>query len=314
MQQDTASFWSDIKTLDARLAENPDSLCFAQLANVYLKVGLADDALHLARRGVERHPRYVAGQRSLAYACHAKDLQEECCTALEYVTSSTPEDVDAQKMLAQIYLQEGNKEAAQNCFKTALEFSPDDSECLIQLAAMQPTPSILQTGSESSVTSEEDGEIEELEEADILEIDDLDIIDEESDVESFSTTTSIETTDAGLKANLPVEHVDPLSTATLAELYVKQGFIEKALVIYRALLADNPDNRDVVERVRELELQTAPVETCTGEANLTPSPEPRASSQLSQPPVTAPACGSADNKVSILSTWLENIRRIKSCR
>jgi len=69
--QDSESFWTDIKTLEEQLANSPDSFCFARLADVYLKVGLVDDALHTARRGVAKHPCYLSGQRALSLACHA---------------------------------------------------------------------------------------------------------------------------------------------------------------------------------------------------------------------------------------------------
>ena len=52
---------------------------------------------------------------------------------------------------------------------------------------------------------------------------------------------------------LAAPHHDPLSTGTLAELYVTQGFIHKALEIYRAILVDNPADRATAERVVELE-------------------------------------------------------------
>jgi tetratricopeptide (TPR) repeat protein len=56
---------------------------------------------------------------------------------------------------------------------------------------------------------------------------------------------------------------DPLSTATLAELYVSQGHIDKALGIYQQLLAENQGNQGYRQRVTELialaeqQLQTA---------------------------------------------------------
>ncbi|MEI7817338.1 MAG: hypothetical protein WCI45_09130, partial [Desulfuromonadales bacterium] len=75
--QDSASFWTDIKAFEDQLASLPDSFCFAKLSDVYLKVGLIDDALHVARRGCMIHPRYLSGLRALSEACHAKGLDNE---------------------------------------------------------------------------------------------------------------------------------------------------------------------------------------------------------------------------------------------
>jgi len=45
----------------------------------------------------------------------------------------------------------------------------------------------------------------------------------------------------------------PFVTETMAELYLQQGFREEALNVYRQLLAQNPDDRGLAERVRHLE-------------------------------------------------------------
>ena len=74
MKKKDSSSWSEIKSLDERLAREPDSFCFARLSEVYLKVGLVADALHTARQGVAKHPGYLAGQRALAMACNANGL------------------------------------------------------------------------------------------------------------------------------------------------------------------------------------------------------------------------------------------------
>ncbi len=43
-----------------------------------------------------------------------------------------------------------------------------------------------------------------------------------------------------------------LNTATLAELYAKQGFPEKAVEIYQRILLSNPENEEVKQRIRGL--------------------------------------------------------------
>jgi tetratricopeptide (TPR) repeat protein len=45
----------------------------------------------------------------------------------------------------------------------------------------------------------------------------------------------------------------PVATTTIAELYVKQGLLEKAVSIYRQLCQQQPDNQDLAERLRKLE-------------------------------------------------------------
>jgi len=53
-----------------------------------------------------------------------------------------------------------------------------------------------------------------------------------------------------------VAQVEPLETATLADLYLKQGMADRALDIYRNLLLRDPDNLEFRRRIRDIELMT----------------------------------------------------------
>src|SRR6185369_5692669 len=265
MQQDNASFWAYIKNYEERLTQNPDSYIFAHLSDVYLKVGLIDDALYSARQGVAKYPGYVAGQRSLALACHAKGLLDESREALEKVTIALPEDREAQKLLGRLLSMCGNNMDAARAFRTVLEFYPDDVECRFELEALErsiPTsqvdvskgsavqmgfaePASYQQDDGFVAFAEEIGESDEIiEDVEILEMDEADLV--EVDETEYGV--------APLAATVERPQ-DPLSTVTLAELYVQQGFIDKALEIYRVILADNPANSDVKSRIAQLENQ-----------------------------------------------------------
>jgi tetratricopeptide (TPR) repeat protein len=339
--QDSASFWTDIKNLEERLSSSPDSFCFARLSEVYLKVGMIDDALHVARQGVKKHPRFLSGQKALSLACHSKGLNDEALAALKLVTEALPEDVPSQKLLGRLYAEMGNQEAAILAFRIAQEFDPDDMECRIELESFERSAGVTGFAFESDEDEDDEEIIEDLE---ILEEFD---IPEESHPESsdFSQETPTE-------SHVMAEpHHDPLSTVTLAELYVTQGFIHKALEIYRAIQSESPDDRVIAERVAELEVLEAsasaseseigdmfdeeageehapgiPIETSFQGTVPEVLPEsvggPVLESQQtfvtvsgneSTSPVV-PDKGVADNALATLDGWLERIRRIKSCR
>ena len=128
---------------------------------------------------------------------------------------------------------------------------------------------------------------------------------------------------AAVDVSAPVRH-DPLSTLTLAELYEQQGFIPKALDIYRSILVDDPDNVQLQAKISQLEQQVSaakdlPVQFETPDN--ADEPEPFASAAfegMSAPPAArdfSPLVhNQADNVVGTLENWLENIRRIKACR
>ncbi len=50
----------------------------------------------------------------------------------------------------------------------------------------------------------------------------------------------------------PVEPTEPIPTATLAEIYFKQGLLDKACKIYQEILANNPDNDAARERILKI--------------------------------------------------------------
>lgn len=52
-----------------------------------------------------------------------------------------------------------------------------------------------------------------------------------------------------------VDAAEPIATATLAEIYVKQGLLDKACKVYRAILVKNPENDTVRERMMQLQEQ-----------------------------------------------------------
>lgn len=344
MPQDNSSCWTDIKTLEEILAASPGSFCFARLSELYLKVGLIDDALHTARQGNAKYPAYLAGQRALAFACHAKGLTDDCLAALKLLTAATPEDRESMLLLARLTADAGDYPAARQILQTVLEFFPDDPECHNELQSLelfdQSAPSLPYAAEQC--------------EEEIL--DDLEIIEELEVVEDNLPGMAIEDEETAadeppLTGFPPAPGHDPLSTGTLAELYVSQGFIDKALNIYRSILLDTPDNRSVATRIAELEqLVTAdagfapadnepsgfsfeeetepdPAESvstldnvCSGIPEPVNLPLPPAAEKplFAEPDRELVALvqpqGSADNALSVLEGWLENVRRIKSCR
>lgn len=255
MNKKNSSSWSEIKTLDERLAKDPGSFCFARLSETYLKVGLVADALHTARQGVAKHPGYLAGQRALAMACNANGLHDEARRILEQVTAAMPEDTAAQKLLASLYVDAGDTASAIRAYTTLLDFRPDDVPSKARLEELQQFAAVgpAQTDVRSFEPTAGAGKIDEVAEEDVYELSEDDVIHDEDVVE-------VEPAAAAVEISAPVHH-DPLSTLTLAELYEQQGFVAKALDIYRTILADDPANAQLKTKILQLEEREAGVES-----------------------------------------------------
>lgn len=321
MSKEDSSSWSEIKSLDERLAREPDSFCFARLSEIYLKVGLVSDALHTARLGVAKHPGYLAGQRALAMACNANGLREESRSILEQVTAAMPEDTAAQKLLASLCVEAGDKTSAIRAYTTLLEFWPDDAQIKAQLVGLQQAdtgePLQVVTPSEAVVYEET---IDEDADEDVYELSEDDIVHDEEE----ASDKEVEPVAAAADDVFPPVHHDPLSTLTLAELYEQQGFIAKALDIYRIILADDPGNAQLQIKISQLEQQESEAKDLPEQfeaADVADEPEPFASAAFEEMSASMEAQdfsplvhNQADNVVGTLDNWLENIRRIKACR
>ena len=351
MSKKNSSSWAEIKSLDERLAKDPYSFCFARLSEIYLKVGLVADALHTARQGVAKHPSYLAGQRALAMACNANGLYEESRTILEQVTAALPEDTAAQKVLANLYVDAGDKVSAIRAYTTLLDFMPDDVQSKARLEELQQSGAgePLQIVRPSEPVAEK---IDETEEEDVYELSEDEIYYDEEEEEPEPVAA------AAVDVSAPAHH-DPLSTLTLAELYEQQGFVSKALDIYRTIPADEPANVQLQAKISQLEQQEMAKENLPEQLEAPEAPaEPEvfapaafeeAAEAPEMPPFIAPppaleeitiaepepvtSAGfedmsvpveaqdfstlvhkQADDVTGTLESWLENIRRIKACR
>jgi lipopolysaccharide biosynthesis regulator YciM len=107
----------------------------------------------------------------------------------------------------------------------------------------------------------------------------------------------------------PVEAAeeDPLITPTMAELYVSQGFPDKAIAIYRKIVDADALNQDAVARLAELEHSADAADAAQSAV---------AAAEQAPAQISLPVEGAADQqaKISVLEGWLENIRRLRVCR
>lgn len=331
MEFDSISFWSDIKKYENTLAEDPHSLCFAPLAELYLKIGLTDDALAVSRRGVELHPDYSPGILALGKSAFEMKMFDESRAALEKVVEETPDNLLALKLLAKIYQERNQMAAAERALKMVLALNPTDIESRLSLESLAGT-----RGEQGHFPLDDDDEdILELEEV----IEEAEIVEDDFDEESLSVTAD--------PAQKMMPEKDPLTTATLADIYVAQGFLDRALKIYRDLLTDDPDNAELKQKLFDLKLKLEGGEAAAGNdapeieesPRETAFPEPEISvasftsavvperrleliDELDEVPLHLPeddfshSTGSStvEGQRAVLEEWLGNIRRMRECR
>lgn len=347
MEQESPSFWADIKKYEDTLDRDPNSYCFAPLSELYRKLGMVDDAIIIAKRGCELHPEYVGGYMALGRAYFEKGMNAECRQALEKVVRVTPENLLAQRILGQIYIDAGEVAAAEESLKAILAQNPDDTESRILLnsltriaeAGAHPAPLMEEepvmgigftknekAGNEFS-QGEDNEEIIDLLESDIVE----EIIEEPELEEELPYISEPDHGFPDIFSGVEMERKDPLHTVTLAELYVSQGLPDQGVAIYKELLEADPDNLELKNRLVALEqgihrveanaggLSSKPVYQASGVDALMEAPIISDSPPLESgdgPPVdellSGGECYPARNEEHIiheLEMWLENIKR-----
>jgi tetratricopeptide (TPR) repeat protein len=108
--------------------EDPTSRVFAPLAEAYRKAGLIDEAIEIAREGLQVHPRFVGGQVALARALFDKGMYSEVIRELTQVVQDVPDNLVAQRLVAESNLMLGEIAGALSSYKMLLYFSPQDAE------------------------------------------------------------------------------------------------------------------------------------------------------------------------------------------
>ena len=359
MEHDITAFWSDIKKYEEALVNDPASYCFVPLADLYRRMGLIDDAVHVAKKGCDLHPDYVGGYMALGRAYFEKGMKPESKAALEKVVSSTPDNLMARRILSQIYVEDGETAAANENLLFILSQNPDDKESQVLLSSLKSSGYDARHSEYSGASGIGDDSFDlssfelSLEDDDDI-IEDAELLEEFDDVEEtkplavaepssiFAGEETLAVSAVGdnppeilvvketaareefifspPETNLPQpaveifveESSDPLRTATMAELYASQGFLKRALTIYRELLEKDPDNAEWKNRLYELKtaidedtVQARKVVTSDGEAEydtVLKSGNP----EVAQPSATITT---DDRTLETLEQWLDTLRR-----
>jgi len=324
MEKEATSFWTDIKKFEDMLAKDPHSYCFAPLSELYRKLGLLDDALNTAKRGAEVHPEYLGGQIALGRAYFEKGMNAEAKLSLEKVAKATPENLLAQKLLYRIYHEEGNAPAAENALQLLVAFNPEDMESREALEAIRRSAAEQETGA-CPVEEIDDDEALFLDAAEPPEIGQVQSID-------LSTSATGEVEDPG-EAGLPMEpdfsleefledeesdtgenpvEAVPMQTATLAELYVSQGFYSKALDVYRQMEREDPGNVALKDRIASV--STLMRESVPADLREMPAMEEKEPAGYCAGFDDEGVCRADRAIVEELEQWLHSIRRRKECQ
>jgi len=252
------------------LAKDPRSTVFVPLAETYRQMGLLDDALDVASKGVQALPSFSPGYAILGRIQAQLGHVDAAVAAFERALLIDPENLMSLKGLARLRMQQGGGEAeALKLVKKAIAVKPDDAVAQKMLAALR------------------------------------------------SAQAATEAPRAARPAGAVIPPAGPISTPTIAEIYIKQGFPGRAMKVYRDLLQADPHNEEIRQKLVELKARM-------DEAKSVPAPAPAAAPQAEAadgPQAGAPAMPPSEiepretetaRQLETFTRWLDSIDRRRS--
>ena len=341
---------ASIESLKERIARDPLSRAFLQLAEEYRKEGRYQEAVKVCLEGLERHPTYHTARISLGRTHMEAGNLVEAKRAFSEVLELQPENHLAGKLLAEVQKKTADRAGAAETYRTILRYYPGDREVESLLAealggpAAEPTPAPARTAaapiaaapptlpraapapaapptpprvapapaaafpmpsarSASVPAPPAPAPLAPARPADPavdFQAGDLDGAGE-SPAGPWRTPPPgvFEDDDAGLGD-------DALHTNTLAELYLRQGLVDKAIDVYRSMLRVDPDNQKAARRLADLVPGSPPP---AGPAPAQPAPlivKPVPATPPPHPAVPVPRV--KDDRIDRLERWLDRMR------
>jgi len=110
------------------LAEDPQSRAFAPLAEAHRKAGRLEEAIKVARAGLDVHPGYSGGLVVLGRALYEKGELDNAVEVLQKAVTETPESYLGQKFLGKVLMDKGENKGALVALEAANLLSPEDEE------------------------------------------------------------------------------------------------------------------------------------------------------------------------------------------
>lgn len=127
-----------------RYREDPTSRVFAPLAEAYRRMGRVDDAIAICLEGLTHHPLFHGGRVALAKAYLDKRQFREACAELCRVILAVPENLLAQRLLGDTWMELNDRVQALHCYKMALLLSPNDVQLAERVHRLERGDSVLQ--------------------------------------------------------------------------------------------------------------------------------------------------------------------------
>lgn len=251
-----------VKKYEDALSRDPNSRVFAQLGELYRKMGMHDRAMIVYRDGVKRHPSYVLGYLGLAFCYYDLEQFQLAYATLRPLVDSARDNLRLQKLFARCCENLNYKDEALETWKYLLFINPKDNEAAAKVTALESSEQ--QNESEQKTVPTQSFKIDNLSSSPIDDVDDWVRVDlakqEAQQVEKpvvkevvAQSAISLETSSELDEEEVTSEKKEaPIVSLTLVDLYIAQGHHDKAQEILEKMLELNPSDERVILKLAEI--------------------------------------------------------------
>jgi len=125
MERNVSSF---VERYQLLYEKDPQSKVFAPLAEAYRRMGLVDEAIDMAEKGVKRHPHFASGRVALGKCFVQKSQYDKALEQLKVAVELSPENLLAHQLLAECFARLRKPAEALNAYKMVLFLNPADAK------------------------------------------------------------------------------------------------------------------------------------------------------------------------------------------
>lgn len=128
--------------------KDPESKVFAPLAEAYRKMGMINEAIELAEKGVKKHPHFASGRVALGKSLLQKGDYIKAEEHLRMACDLSPENILAHQTLGECYLKLKQKQNALQSFKMVLFLNAQDKKAAEVVQKLEKEVFFAQEGAE----------------------------------------------------------------------------------------------------------------------------------------------------------------------
>jgi tetratricopeptide (TPR) repeat protein len=250
---------------------NPGSRAFAPLADLYRRAGRFDDAFRLLEAGLAAHPRYISALVILGRCYLETGDRPQSRGVFHQVLEIDPDNLVVLKLMAEDAARQEDWNEATGLLERVVLLDPSDAPAEAELAALRA-----RQGGQGRSSVRPRGPAPPVEPATPLDMD--------VEVEPVRPPRPPAETLYHPAPPPPPRDVQALgetaprslATKTLAEIYLAQGYRDKALEVLREILARHPEREDIRAQIADLEREAAAsgAPLPEGRESLPPPPRP----------------------------------------